>query len=143
MQEILQSNIRIIVLAAILCGMLLLEGCQGTKSDNKEGVELPEVENDLENKEGGNSLMNDELVLKISEFLGCGSKTSESIFKTLDCYIEGTIIDIEKKESNVRKRLKVKDDMGQEYLVVVGRGYFVETIYRNDENGEKIYRAIQ
>ncbi len=85
----------------------------------------------------------EELAETLSELLGCNQRTSQSILNTLNRYSDDPIINITKDESSKRTRLFLSGREANRYLAVMGRGYVVEALYRNYENGEQIYRIFQ
>lgn len=85
----------------------------------------------------------DKVISRISETLGCSSKTAESLARTLTSRISEEISAVEKIQLGPVRYLKLTTISGQDYWAAVERGYFISEIYKDSLNGERIYRAIR
>lgn len=83
-----------------------------------------------------------DMIARISELVGCGERTAETIYNTVARRIESETTQIEKEEDSIYIKLIFETENGEIYVVLVGDGNLVEEIYKGSIDGECIYRAI-
>ncbi len=133
-QEVLRDRIKGICIIVLV--MLLCIGCQNDeKEENISDLNAEKVEESQEESEN--------MISKVSAILGCDEETAKGVLEIIEENIDGNVKDIIEGESKVKKRLLVTNSEDTQYVVLVGRGYFVSEIYRDSEKGERIYFAIQ
>ena len=149
MRETLLINGRSFIFVCIVTGLFLCN-CKESIEKKKKNmsifdttIEIQDRKPELGDIEIETIFSDEELAETLSELLGCNQRTSQSILNTLNRYSDDPIINITKDESSKRTRLFLSGREGNRYLAVMGRGYVVEALYRNDENGEQIYRIFQ
>ena len=83
-----------------------------------------------------------ELAEKFSESVGCNIETSKSNICIINKYTSSEIVDIYMLEPKSYKKMVATDLNGEKYTVFLGITDGVEEIYRGDEKGERLFRAI-
>ena len=105
-------------------------------NNNDEIIELSGISENTIFKE------KNEMVNRISELLGCGQRTSQSIYNIIKKSVGCDLVSIEREEDSVYKKIVVKTVNDNCYIVLIGRGYVVQEIYKDSCEGECIYRII-
>lgn len=142
MRESLQGRAKA-VLAAVFTAIVLFGGCSKTQPDTAEpsisssNEILTVTEINIMNNSNNN------IVNELSSLLGCSERTATSVLKDIERSTETEISSVTAENDGIGTKLTVTDKNGDVFIVFMGKGYFVQEIFRDNENGERIYFAME
>ena len=76
---------------------------------------------------------------KIQELLECTDTAAAKIDRLIADFVPGKVNDIVREDDNVGKVMFVYNSAGDKYIFDINRGNIVESIYKNDRDGERVY----
>ena len=136
MQGGLRGRIKYI---ALTLSSLLLVSCGVGSSSN---IEMP-AETVITEVDSMNTQTNgDTLVQKLCMLLDCDAETAKSDLEIIKRYTETEISDFDLREKNAYTIIIAKGDSGTDYLIYFGTAKGVRKIYRGNETGEILFRAM-